>query len=348
LPSGYAGKHVKCAKCKNVLQVPQASQATATTEPVPAGDDLNPFSNLPDFDNVQKPKPAEAPEDEPLRLVANDKPAQQSEFADMISRSPAPSLESTAARGNSMPLKIDSTPIALLASIIFVIIGGMIWGLLAKYTNRQFALAAWGMGVLAGLGIYLFTAHRGTFLGIVAALIAFVGILSGKYFIAKWYYMPQFMAESRFDPNDAKLSKDDLKEIMEEDPEQLHTLVAMQLADDGTITAEDANFYIKRVEEEGETEPNENSQSENEKRFADIQAKIGKSLSEWNRQKTINVIKAQYPKLMKRNAEIIAKNPIAHTIGFVVCFIASFSLFDLIWFPLAMVTAYKFGTGESS
>ena len=37
-----------------------------------------------------------------------------------------------------------------------------------------------------------------------------------------------------------------------------------------------------------------------------------------------------------------------NTVAFIVAYIATFSLFDLVLFPIAMVTAYKFGTGESS
>ena len=198
----------------------------------------------------------------PMRLAPADEPTQQSEFANMVGRSPTSSLESTGSRGSSMPFKIDSTPIALLASIVLVIIGGMAWGLIAKYTDRQFGLAAWGIGVLAGLGIYLFTANRGTFLGVLVAFIAFFGILSGKYFVAKWYFMPEMMAEIQkntsdySDPNNIKLSKNEIAEIMS-DQEQMYELTVMQIAEDGKITKEDAEFY--RTGESSNTEQDSNN-----------------------------------------------------------------------------------------
>jgi len=52
--------------------------------------------------------------------------------------------------------------------------------------------------------------------------------------------------------------------------------------------------------------------------------------------------------MMKEFADILAQTPIVNVVGFIIAYIATFSLFDLVLFPIAMVTAYKFGTGESS
>jgi hypothetical protein len=363
LASEYAGKQVRCAKCKNIMVVPLAAPIFPPAQPAekPA-DDFNPFDdNLLNFDALKQAEQDAPAADMPMRLAPTDEPTQQSEFADMVARSPSSSLESAGTRGHSMPFKIDSTPIALLVSIVLVIIGGMAWGLIAKYTDRQFGLAAWGIGVLAGLGIYLFTANRGTFLGVLAAFIAFFGILSGKYFVAKWYFMPEMMAEIQkntsdySDPNNVKLSKDEIKEIMS-DPEQMYELTVMQMAEDGKISKEDAEFYrtgessntLSRTEQDSSKDPNEAQQPNDDQRDAQIEAKIKKQLAEWNEQEKIKVIKAQYPRMMKESADILAKTPIMSTVAFIVAYIATFSLFDLVLFPIAMVTAYKFGTGESS
>jgi hypothetical protein len=52
--------------------------------------------------------------------------------------------------------------------------------------------------------------------------------------------------------------------------------------------------------------------------------------------------------MMKEFADVLAKNKVVKMVGFIIAYIATFSLFDLVLFPIAMVTAYKFGTGESS
>jgi hypothetical protein len=359
LPSEYEGKQVRCAKCKNTFVVPQAASGLKPIVPAekPA-DDFNPFDdNLLNLDALKQAEQNAPAADMPMRLAPADEPTQQSEFANMVGRSPTSALESASSRGSSMPFKIDSTPIALLASVIFVIFGGMAWGLIAKYTDRQFGLAAWGIGVLAGLGIYLFTANRSTFLGVLAAMIAFFGILSGKYYVAKWYFMPEMMAEIQKskaeynDPNNVKLSKNEIAEIMS-DEDQMYELTAMQMADEGKISKEDADFYrtgeSSNTGQDSDKEPNQEQQQTEEQKEAQIKAKIEKQLAEWNEQEKIKVIKAQYPRMMKESADILEKNQIMNKVAFIVAYIATFSFFDLVFFPIAMVTAYKFGTGESS
>jgi hypothetical protein len=362
LPSEYGGKQVRCAKCKNTFAVPMAASTTVLTQPAekPA-DDFHPFDNMLNFDALKQAEENAPAADMPMRLAPADEPTQQSEFADMV-RSPASSLESAGSRGSSMPFKIDSTPIALLASVIFVIFGGMAWGLIAKYTDRQFGLAAWGIGVLAGLGIYLFTANRGTFLGILAALIAFFGILSGKYFVAKWYFMPELAAEFRdkgtdsfVDANNITLDDKEVREVIS-DKEQMFRLAAMQLADEGKITKEDANDIIgmENIRNIGQKTkdpnkiPDEAQSKQKEQRRKEVEATVYKYLAEWSEEKKADVVRTQYPKVVKEFTDALAKTQIVHTVAFIIAYIATFSLFDLVLFPIAMVTAYKFGTGESS
>jgi hypothetical protein len=365
LPSEYEGKQVRCAKCKNTFVVPQAASALKPTVPAEKPtNDFNPFDdNLLNLDALKQAEQNAPAADMPMRLAPADKPTQQSEFANMVGRSSTSSLESPGVRGSSTPFKIDSTSISLLASIIFVIIGGMFWGLLAKYTGMEFGLAALGIGGLAGLGIYLFTSSRGTFLGVLAALIAFFGILTGKYFIAKWYFMPQFMAELRengtesfVDPNNIDLTDKDIQEILS-DRDQMFRLAAMQLSDEGKITKEDAKEYgyganalktLSQSKEDPNNNPTEAQLQQKEQRRKEVETIVYKYLAEWNEEKKIEVVKTQYPKMMKELADAFAKSPIINAVGFVVAYIAAFSFFDLLWFPMAMVTAYKFGTGENS
>jgi hypothetical protein len=173
--------------------------------------------------------------------------------------------------------------------------------------------------------------------------------------------MPELMAEIQKnradykDPNNVKLSKEEIREIMS-DPEQMYELAVMQMAEDGKITKEEAEFYrtgessntLSRTGQDSNKKPDQAQQQKNDQMEAEIKAKIDKQLAEWNEQEKIKVVKAQYPKMMKEFAENTMKSPIMNVVGFAFAYIAAFSLFDLLWFPIAMVTAYKFGTGESS
>jgi hypothetical protein len=320
-------------------------------------DDFNAFDNLPDFDELLEKKQNASPAEAPLRLSPEDEPAKQSEFADMAGRIPAATTSVIGPKNSSKGLSIDNTLLALLASVILVVLGGMVWGLVAKFAHMELGLLACAIGALAGAGIMMLTTSRGVLLGLAAALIAFFGILCGKYFIAKWYYMPEFMAELKkeespglIDPNKFELNNENIQRIMSS-REQMFGLAAMQLAEEGQITREDANsvstMRFARAfgrAERGDVELNDKAQAQ---RIDEVEAKVYKCLAEWDNQKKEEVVRTQYPKVMKEFADALKESPIINAVGFVFAYISAFSLFDLLWFPLAMVTAYKFGTGES-
>jgi hypothetical protein len=362
LPQKYAGKQVRCAKCKNPMQVPSDSSplkpSPAPQKASPPADDFNPFTDLPGFNEPLQPKQDSAPADAPLQLSPLDEPS-GSRLTDNAGRIPAAVSEDSHSKAASTGLHIDNTFIALLAGVIFVILGGMVWGLVAKYAGMELGLLAWGIGVLAGLGIYFFTSSRGTLLGIAASLIALFGILSGKYFVAKWHFMPQLMAElknkdasSFIDANNIKLADKDIKQIMAE-PGAMFALAAMQLADDGKITPEDADYYVMRkfnktFGPKGQEQPDESASQEKQAKRQEVETQVYKCLAEWDEQKKVDVVRTQYPKAVKKFADVFAKSKVMNVVGFAIAYISAFSFFDLLWFPLAMVTAYKFGTGENS
>jgi signal peptidase I len=71
---------------------------------------------------------------------------------------------------------------ALLAGIAVAVAGGVAWGLVAKWTGREFGFLAWGVGILAGLVCVQVGGKRKTFsLQVIAILTAALGVLVGKY-----------------------------------------------------------------------------------------------------------------------------------------------------------------------
>lgn len=70
-----------------------------------------------------------------------------------------------------------------LFSFIGAMLGALLWGALVWLTMREFAIVAWGLGGLAGLGMAI--GHEdddGTFAGIIAAFMSLVGIVAAKIF----------------------------------------------------------------------------------------------------------------------------------------------------------------------
>jgi hypothetical protein len=341
------------------MQVPAGSSAPkpspVSQKPGPPIDDFNPFADLPDSNELPRQNRDAELLEMPLQPKPVDDSPKDSEFTNMA-RGISTTSESSAG------FHIDNTLVALLASIIFVIFGGMLWGLVAKYAHMELGLIAWAIGILAGLGVSLFTTSRGTLLGLALAFIALFGILCGKYFVAKWHNMPMLMAalekkgiSSFVDPNNVKLPEETVRKIMTE-PGYMFGLVAMQLADDGKIPAEDAEHYVTRNftriyskdKQGGDMVLDEAAQQKKELRLKEVEKKVYKCLAEWDDQKKADVVRVQYPKMMKKLAAVFEKSGFMNVVGFAVAYVSAFSFFDLIWFPLAMVTAYKFGTGENS
>lgn len=64
-------------------------------------------------------------------------------------------------------------------------LGALIWYLLIRFTGYEIGYAAWGVGVLAGLGTRLLARNGSPALGVAAAVCALAAILGGQYFGAK-------------------------------------------------------------------------------------------------------------------------------------------------------------------
>jgi hypothetical protein len=63
------------------------------------------------------------------------------------------------------------------------IIGGVLWGLLTMTTNKEYGMAAIGIGLLAGGGVLLAAGKKkGLPLQVIAAATSVIGILTGKYY----------------------------------------------------------------------------------------------------------------------------------------------------------------------
>ena len=71
---------------------------------------------------------------------------------------------------------------ALLAGIGIAVAGGVAWGLVAKWTGREFGFLAWGVGILTGVVCVWVGGKKKTFaLQVIAIATAAVGVLVGKY-----------------------------------------------------------------------------------------------------------------------------------------------------------------------
>jgi hypothetical protein len=75
---------------------------------------------------------------------------------------------------------------ALGAGLVAAIVGGVVWGLIVKWTEYEVGFVAWGIGFLVGLAVVTAARTRGLVLQVVAVVCALLGILIGKYLSFVW------------------------------------------------------------------------------------------------------------------------------------------------------------------
>ncbi len=74
----------------------------------------------------------------------------------------------------------------LAAGLVAAVVGGVVWGLIVKWTDYEVGFVAWGIGFLVGLAVVTAARTRGLVLQVVAVLCALLGILIGKYLSFVW------------------------------------------------------------------------------------------------------------------------------------------------------------------
>jgi hypothetical protein len=76
---------------------------------------------------------------------------------------------------------------AALAGLAAAVVGGIVWGLIVKWTDYEIGFAAWGIGFIVGTAV-VFGAQgrRGLPFQVVAVALALFGIVLGKYLAFVW------------------------------------------------------------------------------------------------------------------------------------------------------------------
>jgi hypothetical protein len=73
----------------------------------------------------------------------------------------------------------------VFGAVVAAAAGMVAWYLLIKFTGYEIGYAAWGVGVLTGLGAKMLAGRGHQVLGLTAGACAFVAILGGQYLVAK-------------------------------------------------------------------------------------------------------------------------------------------------------------------
>jgi phosphate/sulfate permease len=243
-------------------------------------------------------------------------------------------LSDNSVSGRSLTVGIGNSavkiPLAIGASFIAALLGAILWAVVACVTGYECSIIAWGVGVLAGFGLTLFIDSRGIGIGLLACLFAFLGILMGKFFITNWYIMPRLEQEFRqFEPGQEHITK------LLENSDMMFSVACLQLAENEEFE-EALAWQVIAAHYAGELP------SEDKQEIEAARQKTLELLNNWSDSEKKAAAQAQYAKLMDKISDFMIKTKI----GLLIAFIAAFSLWDLLWFPVALCSAYKIGAGR--
>ena len=197
---------------------------------------------------------------------------------------------------------------AIIAGAIAAVVSGVIWGAIAAFTGREVGYVALGVGALVGFAVIKMTPERSAKVGLIAAVLALLGLFIGKMLGVEWGATPE-VAKS-FEKNQAVLA-----DAVFED------MVAKGEVD------KDLAEWMK-------------NSTRDEKPPAELQPKLVELSKE-----VVKRLDNMTPEKKKTLAMRKAKQAIA-SIGYVERIKETASPYDILWILLALGAAWKIGTAS--
>jgi hypothetical protein len=359
VPEEYSGKLIKCPRCKQPARVPELELEPVEDEVADSiwSDDLlgtddpsksAPVSDLPP--HAAAPVTPDSMTPAAPQMATPAKPAEPrcskcstvipsgSEFC-ITCGQPVQTLTPTiSASTKSRAVKtVAKMPLALVGGFIGASIGAFVWAAIVYYTHYEVGFVAWGIGVLAGLGVFAVVKEdTSPTYGLVAAAMALVGLFGGKLLSANWII---------------EAERSELKSS-----EEMREIVAMAIRDDD-VMFDIACSYLEK-------------QGEFDTEFADLVIAVHdveieyKSASEVtippDREEEltaaverVKALVADWPMAQKRKIaadyfEQEAQKYIDEEYTYFERLKESLAFWDILWFCLALGSAYKLGAGITS
>jgi hypothetical protein len=192
----------------------------------------------------------------------------------------------------------------LFGGAVAALVGAGIWTLLVKLTDYEIGWVAWGVGALVGAVMAKMTPARGGSLAVYAAVLAALGLATGKVMSVRAVGAPA------------------VQEMMADDPEMMTQAFAWDMRQRESYTPE-INQSLLRLGDD--TIPD---------------LLWSQMLVEANARREAAPAEEQ-----ARVAEGYV-NAVIGSISFTNQFMGSLSIFDFLWFFLAIGTAFKIMKGE--
>ncbi len=127
-----------------------------------------------------------------------------------------------------------SAGLGVIGAVAGGLVGMIAWYLLIKVTNYEIGYAAWGVGVLAGLGARLLGRQGSTLLGVTAGVSALVGIIGGEFLAARAVVHEVFAEGTKgFYEAELAYAKEALQAIPNGSDAEIRAFLAKKAVEDG-------------------------------------------------------------------------------------------------------------------
>lgn len=203
----------------------------------------------------------------------------------------------------------------LLAGLIGGLVGAAVWAAIAYFTQRELAIIAWGIGGLVGFCVGAAArSDAGAKYGMAAAIFACLAVVGGKYAAV---YATASQIEKKIH-SEVAISDDELK---------------IQIADEVVQDKVDANARLTWPE--GQTVETADAPEDYPKEVWAEAVKRWDAMPEPERTQRRSALEAQSHEFVAAVMGGVTKE----------AFWSTFGLFDILFFLLAIITAFRLGSG---
>ncbi len=350
VPDEYAGRRVRCSRCEEPSKVPQPEmpvlEEVAVAPEVEAVEEAGGGISADDmFSNDMW--------DDLGASVEADPEEEARQEAIVAARSPRKKIKTVgvgpSSKGSSEPSAAmefakgaGRVPLAIGAAIVFPLVGGIIWGLIARATGFIFCWGAVPIACLAALGLTMFIKSRNVGIGLLAVLFGFVGIIEGKICIAKMagmHELRKLINEGlQEEMEQAELTDVDVDEMLQEEW-PLFAVATIHLMEEGEFEKEfvgeifKAHLFDERREDLADA-------------LDEADQKVNAAIDGWSDAERRQKMKEKWPSVVANSAQLFMDSKLGSAIGMGLAFIGSFALWDLLFIPMALWSAFKIGDGR--
>ncbi len=350
VPDEYAGKRVRCTRCKEATQVPQPElpvlEEIAVAPALETGDEIGgdmsadeAFSDgmWDDFGGEEGVDAADAARQEAIAQASAPKTKIKTARA-----GPSQTKSSQPHAAAKYAVGAGKVPLAIGAALLFPLGAGIIWGLIARVSGFIFCWGAIPVACLAAFGLTMFMERRTLAIGLLATLFGFVGIIEGKLCIAKFagVHELQKMVNSELEQRlgDEQLTDEQVDEMLQEEW-TLYAVATIDLMEQGQFEKEFVGEMFKaHLMDEY---PDELAEA-----IAQADEKVYATIDNWSPDRRRRMVKDKWPAVVANSAQLFMASKLGGALTMGLAFIGSFALWDLLFIPMALWAAVKIGAGH--